>query len=253
MAIAFGCGATPPTLYRRPAVGASARTTCAIRALPRPALVFVTPNGSCRDLTALSALAVAAGATVVQLRDRDASDQSLRAAAVALADALPDPRTLVVNAPGGVGLAIAREVGRGVGVHLRECDIEEMMRAVLNDQVLRRGEALVGCSVHSARAAGAAVDMTPGVSPSYVQVGTMFETGSHPGKVPEGPALLAMVRKAVGGAVAIVAIGGITPDNVELLGPVADGVAVISSIAAADDPAASAGRLKEAMDGAWRG
>jgi thiamine-phosphate diphosphorylase len=251
MAVAFGCGATPPTL-RRLVVRASARTTCAIRALSPAALVFVTPNGSCRDPTALIALAVAAGATVVQLRDRDASEQSLHAAAVALADALPDPRTLVVNGPGAVGLAIARDVGRGVGVHLRECDIEEMMRVVVNDPVLRRGEALVGCSVHSALTAGAAVDMPQGASPSYVQVGTMFETGSHPGKAPEGPALLVTVREAVGGAVAIIAIGGITPDNVGLLGPVADGVAVISSIAAADDPAAAARRLKEAMDGAWR-
>jgi thiamine-phosphate diphosphorylase len=225
-------------------------TTCSQRALPCPALVFVTPNGSCRDTPALCDLAVAAmgtgGATLVQLRDRIASDRALGDAAAALADALPDPRALVINGPGVVGIEIARAVGRGVGVHLRECDTTRMLHLMAGENVV------VGCSVHSAEAARRAMGEVPNVRPSYVQVGTMFETGSHPGQVPDGPALLDEVRAAVGRNVAILGVGGITVDNVGLLVPMADGVAVISGIAAVEGPALASRRLMKAITDASR-
>jgi thiamine-phosphate pyrophosphorylase len=77
---------------------------------------------------------------------------------------------------------------------------------------------------------------------TFIQVGTMYLTGSHPEKLKvEGPALMTAIDTALREAqlrdrVYICGIGGITPTNCEaVLRAGADGVAVISGIAAVDD------------------
>lgn len=74
----------------------------------------------------------------------------------------------------------------------------------------------------------------------FLQVGTMFPTGSHPekGDAVEGPALMAQVDAALRaagrrGGVALVGVGGVTEGNcAEVVAAGADGVAVISELAA---------------------
>jgi len=75
-----------------------------------------------------------------------------------------------------------------------------------------------------------------------IQVGTMYLTGSHPEKLEvEGTALMTAIDTALREAqlrdrVLICGIGGITPANCEaVLRAGADGVAVISGIAAVDN------------------
>lgn len=78
-----------------------------------------------------------------------------------------------------------------------------------------------------------------------IQVGTMYLTGSHPEKLEvEGPALMTAIDTALRQAqlrdhVRLCGIGGITPANCEaVLRAGADGVAVISGIAAVDNDVA---------------
>lgn len=93
----------------------------------------------------------------------------------------------------------------------------------------------LGRSVHSVDAARRA----EAEGCHYLLVGTMFPTASHPNQPPAGIALLQAVREAV--ALPLIAIGGITPERVgECLQARATGIAVLSGIAAAPDPADAA-------------
>lgn len=213
----------------------------------RPRLVFITPSKICATpshAASLSAAAVAGGASIVQLRDRSASAAALRAAAALIAAALPSAAHLVVNGPSAPSLAADIP---GVGVHLREADAsEDALRAAAD--AVRGG--LVGVSVHGvAKAVEVAGAMAEVGLEGYLQVGTMFETGSHPGKVPEGLALMKEVREAVGDGTWLVGVGGIGEANAqEVIRAGSDGVAVISGIAAAEDPAQAAASLRGAID-----
>jgi thiamine-phosphate diphosphorylase len=76
----------------------------------------------------------------------------------------------------------------------------------------------------------------------YVAVGSMFPTGSKAGFQLVGPGLLRKLRPQIG--VPLVAIGGITEDNLgEVVAAGADAVAVISAVCAAADPAAATREL----------
>ncbi len=103
--------------------------------------------------------------------------------------------------------------------------------------------ALLGRSVHSVASAQHAVEE----GCHYLLVGTIYTTPSHPDKIPEGLALLKAIREVV--ALPLIAIGGITPERVApCLQAGAQGVAVISGIADAPDPEASARHYWEALN-----
>ena len=211
-------------------------------ALPRGVIVFITPDGFCDDKGAAVKLArdaLEGGVGLVQIRDRLASLESLYAVTAALRSELGGCERFAVNGPHA--LSIARS-NAGIGVHVRESriveDVPEACLTVCNGGV-------VGCSVHSVQAAVEAVRHGP---PDYIQVGTMFETRSHPGKVPEGPDLLSRVREAVRPSCMLIGVGGITAGTAAtVIEHGADGVAIISGIAAAADPAAAAANIKRKL------
>jgi thiamine-phosphate pyrophosphorylase len=225
---------------------------------PRPGIIFVTPNGACsnpRHAADLAAAAISGGVSLVQLRDRNATPDSLRETAEYIADSLTFRSQLVVNGPRSI--EIAEQLGGGVGVHFRECDIDEMLPAFA-ETVGRAEKCFLGCSVHSVEAALRILSFETGLRPSYLQVGTMFATKSHPGKSPEGAELLRAVRAVTSRDTALVGVGGITAENVSELvvenanGEVcADGIAVISAIASAAEPSEAASDLWKAVASAW--
>lgn len=225
----------------------------ALPKLPHPLIVCITPNGICEDASRAVDLAVealAGGATLVQLRDRDASPARLRRTSQRIAEVLPSPSSLVINGPHSI--QIAAQLGQDVGVHLRECDIDSMIAGALIPGELSPG-AFVGCSVHSVAAAQKALTPIAGRVPSYLQIGTMFPTGSHPGKTPEGPGLVREIRKAVGRDITLVAVGGLVESNIGSVvqHDAANGAAIISGIASADSPRLASRRLLEAATSAW--
>ncbi len=101
----------------------------------------------------------------------------------------------------------------------------------------------VGVSVHSVDEAAAAERD----GATWVTFGHVWETGSHPGEPGRGVEALREVAAAV--EIPVIAIGGITTAQVpEALAAGASGIAVISAILAADDPAEATRTIRAALD-----
>jgi thiamine-phosphate pyrophosphorylase len=143
--------------------------------------------------------------------------------------------TFVVNDRLDLALVVEAD-----GIHLGQDDLPPGAVRPL----LRPGMVL-GLSTHSleqARAAQAA-------GASYVAVGSMFATATKPDFQLVGPALLRKLRAEI--RVPLIGIGGIGRDNVgEVIRAGADGVAVISAVCGADDPARATRDLLAAIGAA---
>jgi thiamine-phosphate diphosphorylase len=101
---------------------------------------------------------------------------------------------------------------------------------------------LLGISTHDVSQARAARDD----GADYVAVGSMFPTATKPDFQLVGPALVRTLRDDI--RVPLIGIGGITPDNVaDVIRAGADGVAVISAVCAAPDPAAATRRFLDVI------
>lgn len=203
--------------------------------LPYPCLCLVTDREVCPpgDLPQRVSAAVAGGVDMVQLRDKELPGGILFEQAMALREVVRDRALLLVNERADVAAAI----GAG-GVQLGEAAMAtEPVRTIVG------ADAVIGRSVHSVDGAQAAAAS----GADFLLVGAMFATRSHPGEEPSGPGLLERIR-AAGVAVPLLAIGGITADNIAgVMAAGASGAAVITSVLASDDPETAARRLKSAM------
>ncbi len=186
----------------------------------------------------LARLAAEGGADVVQLREkRPRSERSL----VELAC-----RMLSILSPRGVRLVVDDriEVARAsgaAGVHLGRDDAhpETALRALGPGKLIGR----TANSLDEARR----WSRDP---VTYLGVGPVYGTTSKADPAPAlGCATLARIVRAVDRPV--IAIGSIRPEHVEeLLASGAHGVAVLSAVTLAGDPAAATRRFREAID-AW--
>jgi thiamine-phosphate pyrophosphorylase len=111
------------------------------------------------------------------------------------------------------------------------------------------GKIRIGRSVHSPEAAARAA----AEGADHVILGPVFATASHPRVAPGGPALVAAARAAMearGRGVPILAIGGITPATAPAaIEAGAWGVAALSALWDAPDPAAAVGAFRVALGG----
>ncbi len=204
------------------------------RELPVPCLMLVTDRHQAqgRSLEAVVAAALDGGVNVVQLREKDLPARELWALAARLRDVTAGRALLLINDRADVAVAVEAD-----GVHLAGHSLPPAQaRAVV-------GHArVVGCSVHDLAEAEAAAQG----GADYLLVGTLYPSRSKPGREAAGPALLEALRERVD--LPLVGIGGIIPRNArEVLYAGARGVAVISAIMAAPDPAAAAARLRQAL------
>jgi thiamine-phosphate pyrophosphorylase len=183
--------------------------------------------------------ALQGGAEMIQLREKTwPSGTLLPVATRLLARCRAAGVPFIVN--DRVDLAVAVDAD---GVHLGQDDLPAAAARAL----LGPGK-ILGLSTHSETQAAAA----QAAGADYVAVGSMFPTTSKPEFQLVGPALARKVRPLV--RVPLIGIGGITPDNVgEVIAAGCDGVAVISAVCAAPDPAAAARRFISAIDAARRG
>ena len=186
-----------------------------------------------RDLGAILESVIAGGGRMVQLREKEwPSGRLLPLAQRLRARCWTAGVTFVVN--DRVDLAMAVEAD---GVHLGQDDLPARAARPL----LRPGM-LLGRSTHSIEQARAAV--TEGAD--YVAVGSMFPTATKPDFELVGPDLVRKLRAEI--RVPLIGIGGITPANVaEVICAGADGVAVISAVCGADDPAEATRRFLRAI------
>ena len=183
--------------------------------------------------------ALAGGATVVQLRDKERTGAALVGVGHHLrALTRAHGGLLIVNDRVDVALAIDAD-----GAHVGQDDLpaREARRVLGPDRLLGVSARTVEEAV---RAAGEGAD--------YIGFGPVFSTATKGNAGP--PRGLEDLRRACRAvAVPIVAIGGITPDNVgDVLVAGAAGVAVIAAVVTAPDIAAATRTLRQAIVDARR-
>jgi len=196
-------------------------------------LCLVTDRGLAggRSVVDIALAAVSGGATMVQLREKDATTRAFVEQARALMAALkPLGVPLAVNDRLDIALAVDAD-----GLHVGQDDLP-----VAEARRLLGPGKFVGLSITTAeqvlRPDAAAADYL-GVGPIYAQQ-TKADAAA-----PLGLDGLARVRALT--KQPIVAIGGLTPDNsAPALAAGADGLAVVSAIVAAADPEAAARRFR---------
>jgi thiamine-phosphate pyrophosphorylase len=177
-----------------------------------------------RELVAAVEACLEAGLPAVQVREKDLGAGELALLCRRLRAATRrHGALLVVNDRLDVALAVGAD-----GVQRTHTSLPtEDLRAVAGDRLR------VGASVHSEAEAVAAAR----AGADWVVFGPVYDTPSKRRYgPPQGVAALATVAAAV--PCPVVAIGGITPERVaEVRGAGAVGVAVVSALLAADDPA----------------
>ena len=197
---------------------------------PRLALhVLVDPEWSGgRDILTVASAAIEGGATVIQLRDKQASTRLLVEQGLVLRKLTHKHGVLfIVNDRIDVALAVEAD-----GVHIGQDDDMPL-------QIARRlmgSERILGVSAGNLDEAAAAV----AADADYLSIGPIFSTYA---KSDAGPAIgTHMLTELVTCyRTPIIGIGGITAENAgEVLGTGAVGVAVITAVVSAEDIVAAA-------------
>lgn len=202
---------------------------------PRRGLYLLTPDApDTATLLARVLPALAAGATLLQYRNKRADGQARRQQALALQ---PHCRRLGVPLIINDDWRLAAEIGAD-GAHLGYSDGDlRLARATLSP------DAILGASCYGdlARAEAAAA-----AGADYLAFGAMFVSSSKPAAPVAG---LDVLREAARFGLPRVAIGGITPDNARsVIAAGADLLAVIGGVFDAPDPAVAVRHYLECFE-----
>ncbi|MBI4609292.1 MAG: thiamine phosphate synthase [Candidatus Rokubacteria bacterium] len=179
-----------------------------------------------RDLREVLDAVIAGGCRMVQLREKEWSTRQLLPLAQEVRRRAREAGVaFIVNDRLDAALAVEAD-----GLHVGQDDLP----APIARRLLSPGM-ILGVSTHSLeQATHAQAD-----GADYVAIGSIYPTATKPESQLVGVELIRRVRPLI--RVPLVAIGGITPDNVgEVIRAGADGAAVISAVCGAPDPAAAA-------------
>ena len=201
-------------------------------------LYLVTDAAACgeRGVAETVRQAVHGGVTLVQVRDHHLATRELVALTRAVQEAVAGTGVpVVVNDRVDLALAVDAD-----GVHLGQSDLPaDVARRLLGPR------ALVGLSVSTPdQVAEAEALNAAGVVVDHLGVGPVWATPTKPeAAAPLGTDRLAALVASTD--LPCVAIGGIGPDNAASVRAAGvDGIAVVSAICAAADPAAAASVLR---------
>jgi len=198
--------------------------------------VLTDPEGPRDPLTVVDA-ALGAGAPVIQVRAKQATDRALLTLAeAAVARCRAAGATCLIDDRVDVALAVGAD-----GVHLGDEDLPvAVARRLLGP------DALIGATARDTAAAAARV----AEGADYLGVGPTYATGTKTGLPdPLGPAAVGAVAAAV--TVPVIAIAGIDRTRVaEVLAAGVHGIAVVGAVSRAEDPAAATADLLAALGGA---
>ena len=180
-------------------------------------------------LVARASEAVAGGATMVQLRLKDAPSRRLFDAARALVERLPVP--VIVNDRVDVALASG-----AAGVHVGAEDVPaSAIRPFVPPGFV------IGASVTGAH------DLPDLAGADYAGIGPVFPTSSKPDAAP-AMGLATFAELAARAGIPSVAIGGVDESNAAaVVAAGASGIAVIRAVFGSDDPRAAARALRRAI------
>ena len=194
-------------------------------------LYVVTDEGLSRGKThaEIAREAVAGGADVIQLRDKNMDSASLYAAALEIAEICKGKALFFVNDRLDIALAAGAD-----GVHVGQSDLPaDVVRKIVPKDFL------IGVSVGSVEEAKKAVRD----GADYVAVSPVFSTAS---KSDAGDGHGLDTAKAICDSVSVpvVGIGGLNKENIaEVIRAGIDGIAVISAVVSQEDISASAAEL----------
>lgn len=188
-----------------------------------------------RSTAEIVAAAVAGGVSCIQLREKSCGTREFMNEALALQPLLKSRDIpLIINDRLDIALAIEAD-----GVHLGQSDMPiGMARKIAGDSLI------IGISAESVDDALRAEQE----GADYIGISPVFST---PTKTDIAPPLglegVRQIRALVD--IPLVGIGGIHSDNAEsVLAAGADGIAVVSAIVSAADPAGAAKKLKTLID-----
>ena len=182
--------------------------------------------------------AIEGGVDVVQLREKETTANERYELGLELRELTRDADVpLIVNDRIDIAAAIDAD-----GVHLGDDDLPvPVAREQLGEDAIVGRSVSTPVAAREAEAAGA----------DYLGVGAVYGTTSKettPEQSHIGLERIRAVREAT--ELPFVGIGGVTPENAAAVVEAgADGVAVISAITAAEDPAAATSRLSAAVEG----
>ena len=188
-----------------------------------------------RSTAEIVAAAVAGGVSCIQLREKSCGTRDFLNEALALQPLLKSRNLpLIINDRLDIALAIEAD-----GVHLGQSDMPiGMARKIAGDSLI------IGISAESVDDALRAEQE----GADYIGISPVFSTPTKKDTVPPlGLEGVRQIRALVD--IPLVGIGGINSDNAEsVLAAGADGIAVVSAIVSAADPAGAARKLKTLID-----
>lgn len=198
-----------------------------------PKLHMITGgDGDSFEASIHAAIQAAPWVDYIHLRNKSASARQLEAWAQRLLQGAVPPSKLIINDRVDVALAVGA------------CGVQLAWHSLRPQTVKQRWpHLLAGVSVHSPREAADAF----AAGADYVLFGHVYESASKPGLPPRGLRLLGETVRLAGEGRPVIALGGILPVHVpELLRSGAAGLAVLSGIGAAADPAEAAREYRAA-------
>jgi thiamine-phosphate pyrophosphorylase len=181
--------------------------------------------------------AATGGADLIQLRDKDAGEEELGAAAAIFRDVARRHRIpFLINDRPDLVAALGAD-----GVHVGQDDLP-----VAEARRLAGPGAIVGLSSHAPEQLATAEAASGDARPDYLSVGPVWETPTKRGRPAAG---LDYVRHAAAAAtLPWFAIGGIDPTNVaEVIAAGAERIVVVRAIAGVPDPEGAARALAESL------
>ncbi len=199
-------------------------------------LYFCTDRGlmSCDTIEESVERAVAGGAGVVQLREKDCTSREFyelakRVLKITRANNVP----LIINDRVDICLAAGAD-----GVHLGQKDLPcREARRILGENAIIGVSAALPEEAAQAQADGA----------DYLGVGAVFTTSTKSDTRPVTPEIIRQIRAAV--TIPFVVIGGVNKDNIlTLKGLGINGAAVVSAVAAQKDITAAAREMRAAAE-----
>ena len=195
------------------------------------------PHG--RDSRPLLDAAIRGGAGIVQLRDKDLSDEELVEAARPFREAADAGGALfILNDRPDLVQPTAAD-----GVHVGQDDVPVAeARAIVGE------DALVGLSTHSEEQVHEASAAESANRPDQLSVGPVWETPTKEGRPATGLGLIEFAARNA--TIPWFAIGGITPETAPQVAAVgARRAVVVRAVRDADDPEAAARAVYSAMAG----
>lgn len=180
-------------------------------------------------------LAIAGGASVVQLREKDCTTREFYELAVRVKKiTAPKKVPLIIN--DRIDICLAADAD---GVHLGQKDLPcREARRILGAEKIIGVSAALPEEARQAQADGA----------DYLGVGAVFPTGTKSDTRPVTPEIIRGIRAAV--TIPFVVIGGINAENIgKLYGLGINGAAVVSAVAAQKDVTAAARTMRKAAEG----